>query len=411
MQGETRRAFRLLFLCLVSTGMGQAMLFAILPPAAREVGLSPVQVSTIFVVSAVFWALMSPRWGRLSDRIGRRRVILIGLLGYAVSMILLAAVIGLTLEGVWAVSVAWPAMIAARCVFGIFGSAAPPAAQAFVADRTSPEDRAAGVALINAAFGVGQTLGPAVGAGLAVFGLLAPIYFSALLAIVSALVIFFRLPESQVQVADPDHPRANLRLLDARIRPFFLLQIFMQAVRAVTMITLAFFLQDQLGLDPDQTGQYAGIGFMVLAMAGLVSQLFIVQRVRPAPWMMIQGGLASCGVGFALLFAGSNFPVYLGGLAFLGLGLGLVRPGNAAASSMAVAADEQGAVAGYLNSVGVTGNMVGPLVGGLLYDLGPSWPVALNLALMVLGLAYAMVHPRIRRASHRSLGPGGSAEK
>ncbi|MFP6663960.1 MAG: MFS transporter, partial [Deltaproteobacteria bacterium] len=133
-------------------------------------------------------------------------------------------------------------------------------------------------------------------------------------------------------------------------------------------------------------------------------QLFIVQHVRPAPWMMIQGGLGSCGVGFALLFVGSDFPVYLVGLAFLGLGLGLVRPGNAAASSMAVAADEQGAVAGYLNSVGVTGNMVGPLVGGLLYDLGPSWPVALNLVLMVIGLAYAMVHPRVRRASHRSVG-------
>lgn len=400
--GDTRAAFRLLFLCLVSTGMGQAMLFAILPPAAREIGLSPVQVSTIFVVSAVFWAFFSPRWGRLSDRIGRRRIILIGLLGYATSMILLASVIGLTLEGWIATTTAWPAMIAARSVFGLFGSAAPPASQAFVADRTSIEDRAAGVALINASFGVGQTLGPAVGAGLAIFGLLAPIYFSALLAIASAVVIFLRLPESQVHTAEPAADRKRLGFLDRRIRPFFLLQIFMQAVRAVTMITLAFFLQDQLGLDPDRTGQAAGVGFMVLAVAGLVSQLIVVQRLRPAPWVMIQSGLASAACGFALLFLGQSFAVYLGGLALLGFGLGLVRPGNAAASSLAVPADEQGAVAGLLNSVGVTGNMIGPLLGGFLYDLGPTGPFALNLVLMTVGLVYALAHPAVRRVSHRS---------
>ncbi len=396
MTGETRRAFRLLFPCLVSTGMGQAMLFAILPPAAREIGLSSMQVSTIFVVSAVFWAFTSPGWGRLSDRVGRRRVILIGLLGYGLSMILLAGVIGATLEGALTAAVAWPAMIAARCVFGAIGSASPPAAQAFVADRTGPEDRAAGVALINAAFGVGQTLGPAVGAALAIFGLLAPIYFSAFLSVISALVIYFWLPDSEPRAARGDLPRAKLAFLDRRIRPFFLLQIFMQAVRAVTMITLAFFLQDQLNLSSEETGQAAGIGFMVLALAGLVSQLILVQRFRPAPARMIRGGLGSAAIGFGILWAGTTFWVYLGGLAFLGLGLGLVRPGNAAASSLAVSADEQGAVAGLLNAVGVTGNIIGPLLGGYLYTLSPSGPIFLNLCLMVVGSLYAWIHPRIR---------------
>jgi MFS family permease len=396
MTGETRKAFRLLFPCLVSTGMGQAMLFAILPPAAREIGLSSIQVSTIFVVSAVFWAFTSPAWGRLSDRVGRRRVILIGLLGYGVSMVLLAAVIGATLEGALTAAVAWPAMIAARCIFGAIGSASPPAAQAFVADRTGPEDRAAGVALINAAFGVGQTLGPAVGALLAMFGLLAPIYFSAFLAVLSAAVIYFWLPDSAPRVAPGARPQARLAFLDPRIRPFFLLQIFMQAVRAVTMITLAFFLQDQLALDSKQTGQAAGVGFMVLALAGLVSQLIIVQRFRPAPSQMIRGGLGAAVIGFGLLWVGTTFGVYLSGLAFLGLGLGLVRPGNAAASSLAVSADEQGAVAGLLNAVGVTGNIIGPLLGGYLYALSPSGPILLNLLLMITGFFYAWIHPRIR---------------
>lgn len=311
-------------------------------------------------------------------------------------MVLLAGVIGATLEGTITAAIAWPAMIAARCVFGALGSASPPAAQAFVADRTGPEDRAAGVALINAAFGVGQTLGPAVGAALAVFGLLAPIYFSAFLAVISAAVIYFWLPDSGPRSAQSKAPQVRLAFLDSRIRPYFLLQIFMQAVRAVTMITLAFFLQDQLGLTSEQTGQAAGIGFMVLAMAGLVSQLIIVQRLRPAPAVMIRGGLGSAAIGFGFLWVGASFVVYLGGLAFLGLGLGLVRPGNAAASSLAVSADEQGAVAGLLNAVGVTGNIVGPLLGGYLYAISPTGPILLNLILMVTGFFYALIHPRIR---------------
>jgi len=396
MTEETRKAFRLLFPCLVSTGMGQAMLFAILPPAAREIGLSSIEVSTIFVVSAVFWAFTSPSWGRLSDRVGRRRVILVGLLGYGLSMVLLAAVIGATLEGALTVTIAWPAMIASRCVFGAIGSATPPAAQAFVADRTGPEDRAAGVALINAAFGVGQTLGPAAGAVLTVFGLLAPIYFSAALAVASALVIYFWLPDSLPQEPESDRPQARLSFWDARIRPFFLLQILMQAVRAVTMITLAFFLQDQLLLSSEETGRAAGIGFMVLAMAGLVSQLIVVQRLRPAPSLMIRGGLGSAMIGFATLWVGDSFGIYLAGLAFLGLGLGLVRPGNAAASSLAVSAEEQGAVAGLLNAVGVTGNIIGPLLGGYLHAIDPGGPVFLNLLLMAGGVVYATIHPRIR---------------
>src|SRR5512147_2702467 len=85
-----QRAFLTLFLCLICVGLGQSMLFAILPPAARSIGLTPFQVSTIFATSAAIWVFVSPMWGRRSDVMGRRPVILIGLLGFAASMVLLA---------------------------------------------------------------------------------------------------------------------------------------------------------------------------------------------------------------------------------------------------------------------------------------------------------------------------------
>ncbi len=398
MDRDRRRAFRLLFVCLVCTGMGQAMLFAILPPAARQLGLSPVQVSIIFVASATIWVFVSPMWGRRSDVVGRRRVILTGLLGFALSMVCLATTLAGALGGWIAAPLVWPALIASRCLFALFGSGTGPASQAYVADRTDREERTAGVALLNAAFASGQTLGPAVGAGLALLGLLAPIYFSAVLAVLSAVAIRTWLPENPPLKVAPAAAIPRVRFTDPRVRPFVLISILVQAVRSTTTITLAFFLQDRLGLDAAATGRIASVGFMVLAVAGLGVQATVVQRLRPAPAPMIFSGLASALAGFVLLVAGASLPPLLAGLALLGMGLGLTAPGNAAASSLAVRPEEQGAVAGVTGAIGVVGNIFGPLLGTMLYEVSADGPYLLNAGFMAIGLTFAAAHPRVRRA-------------
>ncbi|MDG2307162.1 MAG: MFS transporter [Candidatus Binatia bacterium] len=398
MVDDDRRGLWLLFFCLVCVGIGQAMLFVILPPAAREIGLSPFQVSMIFATSASVWVFMSPMWGRRSDVIGRRPVLLIGLLGFAASMILLATTIGLSLDGYFTPMVAFGLMVASRCVFAVFGSGTPPASQAYVADRTSREERTRGVALINAAFGTGQTLGPAVGAGLATFGLLAPLYLSAGLAIFSAVVIWLFLPEKEKPVVVVPKDGKKLRFTDARIVPFVVIAICMQAVRATTTITLAFFLQDMLALSPTRTMELAGIGFMILAIAGLGAQLGLVQRLRIRPATLIQTGLGSGVLAFGLFNLELGFAGYAVALAFLGMGLGLVRPGNAAGASLSVAPEEQGAVAGITSAIGVVGNIFGPLLGTALYEWSPRGPYLLNGVLMAAALVFSLTHPGLRRA-------------
>lgn len=374
------------------------MLFVILPPAAREIGLSPFQVSTIFATSATIWVFLSPIWGRRSDRVGRRPVMLIGLLGFAVSMTLLALTIGFALDGLLPPLVAFGLMIASRSVFALFGSATPPASQAYVADHTSREERTRGVALINAAFGTGQTLGPAVGAALATVGLLAPLYFSAGLAIVSAAVLWQFLPEPERPVERERGEQKRLRFSDRRIVPFIVIAMCMQAVRATTTITLAFFLQDVLSLSPTRTSELAGIAFMILAIAGLGAQLGLVQRLRLRPASLIRGGLVFAVVAFVLfLRTDAGFGVYAFALALLGVGLGLVRPGNAAGASLSVAADEQGAVAGITGAIGVVGNIFGPLLGTSLYEWSPRGPYLLNAGLMAIALVFSLVHPRFRK--------------
>ena len=389
---------RLLFFCLVCVGIGQAMLFVILPPAAREIGLSPFQVSTIFATSATIWVFLSPIWGRRSDRVGRRPVMLIGLLGFAASMTLLATTIGLALRGYFSPLVAFALMIGSRSVFALFGSATPPASQAYVADRTTAEERTRGVALINAAFGTGQTLGPAVGAALATVGLLAPLYFSAVLALLSALVLWRYLPEPEAPVEATRSEKARLRFTDRRLVPFVVIAMCMQAVRATTTITLAFFFQDVLSLSPTRTTELAGIGFMILAIAGLVAQLGLVQRLRVGPTTLIRGGLVFCVVAFVLFLRPSaSFGAYAFALGCLGIGLGLVRPGNSAGASLSVSAEEQGAVAGITGAIGVVGNIFGPLLGTTLYEWTPQGPYVLNAALMAGALLFSLLHPRLRR--------------
>lgn len=393
---QHRRAFRILFFCLVCVGLGQSMLFSILPPAAREIGISPFQVSTIFATSASLWVFVSPAWGRRSDVWGRRPVILIGLLGFALSMALLAAMIQIGLAKLLPAVVVYPLMVAARSLFALFGSGTGPASQAYVADRTSPLERTAGVALVNAAMGLGETVGPGVGAALAAIGLLTPLYLSAALAVLSGLMIWFFLPEHELpQVHGVEHPR-KLRVRDPRVLPFLLVATALQAVRATTVITFAFFLQDTLGLNAQQTVQYSGIGFVTLAVAGLFAQLVIVQRFRPSARAMIRCGVPMMLGAFLLLVTTSAFVSYLVALAALGIGIGLVRPGNAAAASLAVGAGEQGAAAGVVGGVSVIGNVFGPMLGTKLYEHLPIGPYLLNGAVMAAVLVFTFTNARLR---------------
>jgi MFS family permease len=393
---EQRRAFRILFVGLVCVGLGQSVLFSTLPPAARELGLTPFRISTIFATSATLWVFVSPWWGRRSDVVGRRPIILGGLLGFALSMVMVATTITLGRAGILAAALVYPCLVASRCVFALLGSGTGPASQAYVADRTSIAERTVHIAFLNGAFQLGETIGPAFGAVLAGFGLAAPLYFAAAVAVASAALLWRRLPEETAPRAAMGGAPPRLRLLDGRVLPYVGIAAALQAVRATTTIVLAIFLQDTLGLDGPSTVRHAGVGFVVLAVACLFSQLVLVQRLRPSARVMLRGGIGLMIAAFALLIAGDGLGTFLGALAALGVGLGLVRPGTAAGASLAVGADEQGAVAGVMSGLSVVGNVVGPMIATSLYGLTPRAPFVLSLAIMTAALAIAVGNRRVR---------------
>jgi hypothetical protein len=210
-------------------------------------------------------------------------------------------------------------------------------------------------------------------------------------------VIWFLLPEDGPPLTASAGGKRKLSFRDRRVWPFFLLDCCVQAVRATTTITLAFFLQDKLAIGAAQTARYAGIGFSVQALAGLFSQLFIVQRLRPTARQMIDLGVPISLAGCLLLTASGPYALDLAAMAALGVGLGLLRPGSSAGASLSVDPEEQGAVAGLSGAIGVTGNIFGPLLGTGLYSVTPLAPFLLNAAVMAIALVFVRTNKRVRR--------------
>jgi len=191
------RQFHLLFVSLLVIGAGNSMLLSVAPPLVRELGLSDSSVSWIFSLSAVLWVITSPYWGRSSQRVGRKPIAALGLAGYAASMAAFGTVVLLGLSGLLAGVWLFSLLMLARAIFGAFGSATSPAAQAYVADRTTQRERTEQLAGLSAAFAVGQAFGPGICAALAAkLGLVFPIALVAVLAAATAFAVWRYLPEN-----------------------------------------------------------------------------------------------------------------------------------------------------------------------------------------------------------------------
>ena len=407
---ETRkRAFKLLFFSLTCLGMGQSLMFANLPPIARELGFSEFHVGAIFMVSAIFWVFCSPILGRRSDIWGRRPVILVGLIAYAVSTAA-GFVIQMALWGWLAVVPTVVLLVLSRILYGALGSGTIAAGQAYVADRTSRAERVRAVAGMNAGFSLGVTIGPGVGAALVVFGLLMPFYGIALLALASAVSLYLMLPEQTQPKGQTMRPR--LSPFDRRVRPFLLASIMITTVQALTIQTAAFYFMDVLGLAAAETVQYVGVGLMASAMAAVMAQLVIIPRLNPSAQFLMRIG---CVIGIAayimFLLADSYGPLVFA-LVISGLAFGLARPGIAAAASLSVRQDEQGSVAGLVGATGAAGHVISPVFAMPLYKIDPSLPYLAGVILFVMFGFMVMLNGTIRRAG-RSLaeeGQGGPDE-
>jgi MFS family permease len=379
-------AKRTLLISLVSVGMGFTVLFPVLAPLGREIGLSEVQITTIIGASAITVFLCSPLWGRTSDRWGRKRVLLFGLFGFAAGTVLFNSVLWAGLEGWLTGTVLFVALVVARMMHAALMAASMPAANAYMADITDAEGRTRGMGATGAANNVGSILGPAV-AALAFISMLTPLWVMAAVAVLNGLFVWRYLPEPPRPEPEPHEahaPPARLRYTDPRILPFVIVGVVMFTGMALVQQTMGFRFQDALGLDGPETARTVGLAMMAAAVCSLIAQGVIVQRLSLPPFTLLRLALPLLVVAFALMAVFETQAWLTVAMMIQGFGMGLAGPGFMAGASLAVSPREQGAVAGVAGSCGPLGFAIGPIVGGALYQFGPWLPYAVAAAVYVL---------------------------
>ncbi|MEM6727605.1 MAG: MFS transporter [Pseudomonadota bacterium] len=372
----------LIFFGLALTAMGQTVLFAVLGPVGRDIGLSEVQVGAIISASAIMVVLASPPWGRASDRLGRKRVLVFSVAGFAVTSALFAALLGVGLAGQLQGMAAFGALIAARVTYAASIAGGQPAAAGFIADTTTPEERSGAMAIIGAAFGIGAILGPAMAFVFGGLGVLAPLFAIAGVGAVWALVmaLFLREPERQ---GDPEN-QARLSPLDPRLAPLLAGTVLVFTAISMVQQTVAFYVQDLFALTAADTARRTGLLIAALAAANLAA-FIAVARLKPAPHRLLIPGALVAALGIALLLVPLGLPGLFAAHILMGLGFGGFIPGAQTQGSLAVDAGQQGAVGGLVSAAMAGGFITGPLLGTALYGLTPEAAYLTAAALTALG--------------------------
>jgi len=401
----------LLFFSLMAIGAGNTMLIAaVIPPLTRTLGLPDWMAGAIFSLSALCWSLSSPFWGKKSNSWGRRRVASMGLAGYAISMLLLLiaawAALSEILVGAFAI---FACFALSRTVFGLVGSGSSPAAQAYVADRTSPDERQSEIAFVTSGFSLGTIIGPAFAAVLvANFGLLSPMLITSVMAAIMSVLLWKFLPENREPRQDGGKiepvPGAIGLWRSANVLPFLAYAVSLSVVTGVLTQVFVFAVMDKLGIPPSEparAAQYTGPAFMVGAMAVMTSQLVLIPKLKLRNRTLMIVGCIPLLMGALILIPAQDFATLILAQFFLGIGQGLTRPGFSSGASLAVSPQLQGNVAGLVISANGAGFIVTPLFGLFLYEfVDPSLPfwICIGLLIVMAGFAYFAIKPGVGEA-------------
>lgn len=373
------------------TGFG--LVIPLLPFWAERLGANSVGVGLVLTVYALAQFLFTPVLGSLSDRFGRRPIIIISLLIECVSFALTA------LAGTL------PLLLLARFVGGL-GASNIGTAQAVVSDVTPPEGRARGMGMIGAAIGLGFVVGPALGGALAPLGPALPFWVAGCVALVNALLVLAFLPETRKQREQAgEASQKRTGLLFAGWRNALRYPVIARLVAVNLLFTLAFtameavfplFTQQFFGWKAMQNGYvftYVGI-IIVIMQGGLVGQL--VKRFGERVVLLF--GLILLAAGLALLPWSTSLALLLVSLGILSIGDGAITPTISTLLSFAAPEEAQGETLGLAQGVGGLGRIVGPLAAGSLFELGAGIPFLAGAGLVVLALLVALPSlPKIKR--------------
>ena len=395
---ERKLGFRILFLAMFAIGTGQTLFIAVLPPYARGLGLSEVQVGFIFSLSALGWMVMSPFWGKKSDFIGRKSIIILGLVVYALATILMGIEFRLNELGYINLTTLFGLLILTRGCYGFLGSGAHSASMAYVADRTTEKERSGVMAVMGSAFAISGIVGPGLASVAVLLGPLVPYFLFGGFTAFIPLLIFIYLPEKTKPIRPAKVHEARLTAFDKRIVAFALMGLCVSQTSAVVMQILSLYLQDKFGYSNTEASVNTGSMLIFTGIATLVVQLGIVRRISPTPAILLRLGAIATIISLLLIVASNNLYLMAIAMATYGIGGALMGPGLFTGLSLAVGKDEQGAAAGILVSSYAAGFLINPLTGMQLFTWDVNSPYYLAIILMFICLLIALFDKRLNKA-------------
>ncbi len=383
------RALALVYATIFLDVLGLGVLIPVLPYYAQQFSADALTVGLLSAVFSVAQFISSPLLGALSDRVGRRPVILFNILGSAGAYFLFG----------WAGTL-WLLMLA-RVLEGITGGSVS-TAQAYIADVTPPEDRMKRFGLIGAVFGLGFIIGPAFGGFLSTYGLAMPAYAAGTLCFLAAVFGYFMLPESL-----PIEKRVSggMKLADANPFKQIAAALSRDSIRAILIAiftvnvafsalqsNFAFFTMKRFGMGPQQNAWiFVYIGALSILMQG------VVVRRLPKSWNPVKlcvWGLCGTALGFlGISFSQAEWQLFPS-IAVMSLGNGVAGPMLTALVSRRVGEREQGTVLGSTQGIISSTRIVGPLLAGFVFDTwGSGAPYWMGAILVLAGVMIVAKSP------------------
>lgn len=399
-------AFVTMFLDLLGFGL----IIPIQPFYAESFGATPAVVTLLGGAYSAMQFIFIPVWGRISDRIGRRPVILISVIASSIGHLFFGLAGSLT------------ALFAARLLTGI-GNANIATVQALIADSTEGHERTKGMGLVGAAFGLGFIVGPALGGFFVRWGLAAPAYVASAMALVNFAMAFFMLPETNKYrqgKGEPARPRLPMRQvfkLANRLENVWVITFLMLCWTlgfSVFQQALALFIEKVwIHIPPDAMAkaqaegaaavealrhsyyeQAAGLTAIMMVATGMTAAIVqggligkLAKRFGERTLLRIGMPLIALGIGGVIVVGQMEyFPAMLGCAVIMAMGTGLTSPSLMSLLSQSSPPNVQGSVLGVGQSASSLGRVIGPAISGLLFEIHLNLPAFTGVLVIVVGI-------------------------
>ena len=384
MVSSNRKNLLILSFTLVVVTLGFGVVIPIIPFYMESLGARGTELGLLVASYAVMRLIFAPIWGSLSDRVGRKPIMMIGILGYGLTMVLF----GLATE-LWM-------LFAARILSGILSSATSPTTMAYIGDSTSEQDRGSGMGILGAAVGLGTIFGPALGGLLAGESLSTPFFIAGAMSLLALVLTWILLPESlpeeSRQPADKRIPLPEIRAWwQALFSPIGILLVLAFLLTSGLMIFYGIFglyALERFGYGPEEVG----VVFMVVGLVTAVTQGGltgpITRRWGEAP--VIKIGMLGSAVAFLLMAGADSYWSLLVTIGLFVFTTALLTPAVSSLTSKR-AETQQGMAMGLSNSFMSLGRIAGPLLAGFAFDLNLVLPFISGAVVMICGFIASLI--------------------